>query len=82
MLPVLYGDDYVARVDMKFDTKTRTLTLINWWWEPGKSINDEMASALQLCMAEFVQYLGAENFKFDSDGLQALELQQVFKNLE
>jgi uncharacterized protein YcaQ len=33
VLPVLYGDRFVARVEPVYDRKTRELTLKNWWWE-------------------------------------------------
>jgi uncharacterized protein YcaQ len=67
---------------MKFDRKTNTLTLINWWWESGIELDDEMASAILKCMEDFIQYLGATAFMIASDDLQAPEIKHVFKNLE
>jgi uncharacterized protein YcaQ len=33
VLPVIYGDRFVARLDPGFDKKTRALTITNWWSE-------------------------------------------------
>lgn len=82
VLPVLYRDNFIARVDMKFDRKTNTLTLINWWWESDIELDDEMASAILKCMEDFIQYLGATAFMISPDDLQAPEIKHVFKNLE
>jgi len=82
VLPVLYRDGFIARVDMKFDRKTGTLNLINWWWESGADLDDEMDSALQMCMEEFIAYLGAGTFKIETAELQAPEIKQVFKTFE
>ena len=35
VLPVLYGDRFIARVEPIFDRKAGVLTLVNWWWEAG-----------------------------------------------
>ena len=35
VLPVTYGDQFVARFDPSFDKKKHLLTINNWWWEEG-----------------------------------------------
>ncbi|MHA2031847.1 MAG: DNA glycosylase AlkZ-like family protein, partial [Candidatus Kariarchaeaceae archaeon] len=32
-LPVLFGPDFIGRVDVKLDRKTKTFHWINWFWE-------------------------------------------------
>lgn len=61
VLPVLYGDRFVARCDPAFDKKARVLTLNNWWWEEGVGPDQAMEEALVGCLAEFARYLGAED---------------------
>jgi uncharacterized protein YcaQ len=57
VLPVIYGDRFVARFDPAFDKKTRHLTIANWWWEAGVEPNDAMEAALAACFRDFMRYL-------------------------
>ncbi len=61
VLPVLYGDRFVARFDTKLDREDGTLTIHSWHWEPGESWTDEFASALRKALSCFLAYLGAES---------------------
>jgi uncharacterized protein YcaQ len=63
VLPVLYGDRFVARVDPFYDGKTGELTIKNWWWEDGIQADDRMRVALTACMKEFMDYLGARRIR-------------------
>jgi uncharacterized protein YcaQ len=81
VLPVLYGEQFIARVDMKFDRKMKTLNLINWWWEPKIEQDAEMVSSIQNCMQDFFHYLGAETFNIISDNLQSSETTQIFQSI-
>jgi len=65
VLPVLYGDRFVARFEPGFDKKTRTLVIKNWWWEkdiqnskskPTKAMQRELTK----CFRRFAAFLGAE----------------------
>ena len=60
VLPVLYGDQFVARIDPTFDKKNRILTIQNWWWEPSVTLSKKMQAALRQCMHTFYQYLNVE----------------------
>jgi uncharacterized protein YcaQ len=60
VLPVIYGDRFVARLDPAFDKKKRILTLQNWWWQEGIDANKAMQSALLECLRNFINYLNAE----------------------
>ena len=35
MLPLLYGDRFVGRIEPRIDRKTRTLRIVDLWWEEG-----------------------------------------------
>jgi uncharacterized protein YcaQ len=59
VLPVIYGDRFVARFDPTFDKKRRVLTISNWWWEPGIGADDDMQAALATCFQDFMRYLDA-----------------------
>ena len=59
ILPVLYGDRFIARCEPVMDRKTGTLRIKNWWWEPRVEITAEMEEALAHCLSEFCSFLGA-----------------------
>jgi hypothetical protein len=63
VLPVLYGDRFVARFDPKFDRDSRELTVAGWWWEDGVEVNELMQAALAGCLREFAAYLGATHVR-------------------
>jgi len=63
VLPVLYGDRFIARVEPVFDKKRRVLTLSGWWWEKGVRPNAAIRDALRTCVAEFAAYLGADSVR-------------------
>ena len=60
MLPVLYGDRFIARFEPKFDKKKRTLIIDGWWWENGVRLTDTLEEALVSCLGAFMGYLRAE----------------------
>jgi hypothetical protein len=64
VLPVLYGDRFVARLDPAFDRASKTFIIQNWWWQPGVDKKDEaMLVALQDCVKDFAKYLKADRVK-------------------
>ena len=60
VLPILYGDRFIARMDPSFDRERRQLTINNWWWEKDVEVSDVMQSALVVCFRDFMIFLGAE----------------------
>ena len=63
VLPVLYGDRFIARVEPIFNRKARVLMIVNWWREAGVAPDDAMLAALAECAAVFERYLGAEEIR-------------------
>ncbi|MDH5607456.1 MAG: winged helix DNA-binding domain-containing protein, partial [Anaerolineae bacterium] len=63
VLPVLYGDQIVGRIEPKLDRKTNILWINNWWWEAGFKPDAETLSALRECLLHFQKYLGAAEIK-------------------
>ena len=59
VLPVLYGDRFVARFEPAFDKNTREFRIANWWWEEGVQPDAAMRVALADCLQAFVCYLDA-----------------------
>lgn len=71
MLPVLYGDRFVARAEPILDRKTRRLTVAGWWWESGVRPDATMKTAVVDYVAAFARYLDADFVESDRDSLDA-----------
>lgn len=68
VLPVLYGDRLVARMDPEFDRAGKVFTIKNWWWEDGVNEKDEpMLSALEECLSAFGHYLEAVEIRLGGE---------------
>ncbi len=65
VLPVLYGNQLVARFEPDKAKKNTPFTIKHWWWEPGVSITKELLDAVELAMIEFCKYLGVEYTKVE-----------------
>ena len=53
VLPLLYGDRFIARIEPKFDRKSNELIINKWWWEEGVSVDEAMQSAIATCLRSF-----------------------------
>jgi hypothetical protein len=58
VLPILYGDRFIARADPIYEKTENILILKNWWWETEVQPDDRMKAALKTCMKDFMRYLG------------------------
>jgi uncharacterized protein YcaQ len=67
VLPILYGDRFVARFEPGRDKKSAALTIVGWWWEPGVTPTAEMRAALRDCFARFLGFLGRETLQIDEE---------------
>lgn len=64
VLPVLYGDRFIARFEPGCE-KDGALVIKNWWWEPDVTPSEEMSAALKDCFKQFLKYLGTETLIID-----------------
>lgn len=61
VLPILYGDDLVARLEPKLDRSTTTLEIKGFWYEEDTPVKDaDFANALASGLIRFAHFLGAE----------------------
>ena len=58
VLPVLYGERFIARFEPGRVGKMGPLTIQNWWWEAGVNPPEEMKAALVAWMGNFLSYRG------------------------
>jgi len=67
VLPILYGEDLVARLDPKLDRKTMTLQVNGFWLEDDAPVDDPIfADALGKGLARFADFVGAKKVDIDS----------------
>ena len=65
VLPVLYGDRFVARFEPGRDKESGALLIKNWWWEDGAAPSEEMRSELLHCFERFLSILGTDDLRID-----------------
>ncbi len=61
VLPVLYRDKFVGRLDSRLSGGT--WHLLNWWWEEGVTVTPDVTAALREAVTRFRRYLGAETIE-------------------
>lgn len=59
VLPVFYGDRFVARLDSRLIDKT--WTILNWWWETDAVVDIDFWDAFSVAVQEFLHYLRADS---------------------
>jgi uncharacterized protein YcaQ len=67
VLPILYGDDLVARLDPKLDRKTMTLEILGFWQEDDAPVKDPVfAEALAKGLIRFASFVEAKRLNIRS----------------
>ena len=67
VLPILYGDDLVARLDPKLDRTTMTLQIKGFWHEEDAPVNDPaFADALGKGLVRFANFVEAKQVEIDT----------------
>jgi len=75
VLPILYGDRFVARFDPGHDKKNGVLMIKNWWWEPGVKQSKRMQLELVRCFKRFLSFLGADQLRIDGQAKKQADLE-------
>ena len=65
-LPVLYGDQLVARTDMRHDRKQNVLVVNGVWVESWLDVDDAFAEAFVRGLSRFRDFLGAATIDIQS----------------
>jgi len=67
VLPILYGDDLVARLDPKLDRTMMTLEIKGFWYEEDAPVKDaDFANALAKGLIRFAKFVEAEKITLDA----------------
>lgn len=65
VLPVFYGDRFIARVDSRLERGIWTIS--RWWWEPDVLLDADLLDALRTAVGNFLQYLHADAINLAED---------------
>ncbi|MCL6602930.1 MAG: winged helix DNA-binding domain-containing protein [Paenibacillus sp.] len=77
VLPLLYGDRFVARIEPVMDKKSGILTIINWWWELGESLSPELTLAIRDAMISLARCVRANSVQFLPEVVTKSGLQEL-----
>jgi len=77
VLPILYKDDLVARLDPKFDRTTNTLHILGFWLEEDTVVDSQFVDALGKGLTRFGNMIGAD--KIDLNGIKQAKLRNHLK---
>ena len=75
VLPVFFGDRFIARMDSRLENDT--LTISRWWWEPHVTRNPDLLDAIARAIENFLHYLSADRV-FYGENVDALVKQVTF----
>ena len=81
VLPVLYGERFIARFEPGWDRKNRRLRIKNWWWEGGIEPSGEMHSALREWLVGFMGYCGASELDVEAEVVEQAGNEWLFKGV-
>lgn len=80
VLPILYGDDLVARLDPKLDRSTMTLEIKGFWHEDDAPVKSaDFANALAKGLTRFAKFVEAK--KVDISAIQPAGLRRAVKRV-
>lgn len=65
VLPILYGDRFIARFEPGYDKKIGVFTIKNWWWEDGGVVTEQLIAELVECFRRFLHYLDANHLRVE-----------------
>jgi uncharacterized protein YcaQ len=74
VLPILYGNRFVARFEPGRDKRSGALTIANWWWESGVTPSAQMQSELSDCLDRFLCYLGRDELRVEEQAVERADL--------
>jgi uncharacterized protein YcaQ len=66
VLPILFGDRFVGRIEPRFDRATRTLRVLGLWWERGfePRRHDAVVPAMRDALSAYMRFVGARRLEW------------------
>lgn len=66
VLPVVMGNKFIARFEADKYRGEDYLSILNWWWEEGIEITDDVKYSVKDSLKKFCLYLGAKDITEES----------------
>jgi uncharacterized protein YcaQ len=79
VLPILYGDRFVARFEPGRDKASGAMLIKNWWWESGVDPTKKMKTELQRCFRRLLQFLGADSMTIEAPAAEKAGLEWLHR---
>jgi hypothetical protein len=67
VLPIVFGDRFIARFEPGFNKDSRVLTIKGWWWENSFQPDFKTEIALIRCFKDFYTYLDASEITLSDE---------------
>ncbi len=64
VLPILYGDRFIGRIETINDRKTKTLAVKNIWYEDGLRKTKKLSAAVDKCVKRFASFNECETISY------------------
>jgi len=64
--PLLEGDRFVGRIEVKADRKTGTLRVLNLWWEPKIRQSPARFAKLEAELLRMQRFIGLEQVVWET----------------
>ncbi len=74
VLPILYGDRFVARFEPGRDKENGDLIIKRWWWESEVKQSERLHNELIHCFSQFLNYLGADYLQIENKAIEQANL--------
>ena len=68
VLPLLYGERFIGRVEAVCERKMNTLVIKNIWYEDGFKLTKKTQSAIDSCLKRFSKFNRCNNIERQADG--------------
>ena len=66
VLPILFGDRLVGRIEPRLDRAARTLRILGLWWQPGFSPRqaDGFVAQMRAALGAYMDFVGARQLEW------------------
>ena len=75
VLPILYGNKFVARFEPVLDKENKALIIKNWWWESEVRVTAKIRKELQRCIKDFMNFTDTQSLVINDNTLTASKLE-------
>lgn len=68
VLPILEGDRFTGRIDLKLHRKEQFLEVKGLWWEAATEVSPNRIDALRRCLGRLAKFVGVDEVRWEGKG--------------